>query len=164
MSRPWLATIATTATMPSETAIGTLISTSASTAANRTACIAMARLRFNAGRRTSAAPADAAAPACADAQLDQVHASRRRGSAPHEIGITDCTTLIGTHGRLTSESPARTGRIDTPTQPSSAKKAITSTCATMPSARRTRRAMLVDEFRAADVRALAPRPAPSRRK
>ena len=55
----------------------------------------------------------------------------------HEIGITDCTTLIGTAGTLTSASPARIGRIDAPTQPSSAKKAMTSTCARMLSARRT---------------------------
>ena len=38
-STPWLAIIATTATMPSDTAIGTLIRTSASAAPNRTSIV-----------------------------------------------------------------------------------------------------------------------------
>ena len=52
-----------------------------------------------------------------------------------EIGITDCTRFIGT-GTLTSVSPARIGMIHTPMTPSTAKNAITSTCATMLIARR----------------------------
>ena len=58
-----------------------------------------------------------------------------------EIGITDCTTLIGIHGRLTSASVCSTGRIHAPTAPSSAKKAITTSSAAMLNARRARHGM-----------------------
>ena len=71
-----------------------------------------------------------------------------------EIGITDCTTLIGTAGRLTSVSVASTGRIHAPTPPSSTKKAITSSCATMPVTAARPPRQLRDELGAADVRAL----------
>ena len=54
-----------------------------------------------------------------------------------EMGITDCTTLIGIHGRLTSASPCSTGRIHAPTAPRSAKKAITTISAAMLTARRS---------------------------
>ncbi len=53
-----------------------------------------------------------------------------------EIGMTDCTTLIGIHGRLTSASVCSTGRIQAPTAPRSAKKAITTISAAMLNARR----------------------------
>ena len=56
-------------------------------------------------------------------------------------GITDCATLIGIQGRLTSVSVARIGVIQTPTPPRSAKKATTRICAAMLTARRAGQGM-----------------------
>ena len=49
--------------------------------------------------------------------------------------MTDCTKFIGTQGRLTSASPTRAGMMAMPIHPSRAKKAITSTCEKMLTAR-----------------------------
>jgi len=58
-----------------------------------------------------------------------------------EIGMTLCTTLIGIDGRLTSASVASIGSTEAPTQPSSAKNAMTMSSATMLNARRARHAI-----------------------
>ena len=101
-------------------------------------------------RRSGAAPARRSAH-----QVDQVHAARRRRSAPHEIGITDCTTLIGI-ARHADQRVARRGSAGSTRRPSRAARRTRSrsTCATMPSARRAPRRRLLDHLRAADVRAL----------
>ena len=65
-------------------------------------------------------------------------AARLARTAPSrlKIGITDWTTLIGTHERITIESVARIGRIDAPTPPSRMKNAITMSWAPIDTRRR----------------------------
>ena len=138
MAVPCVATIATSATTPSDTAIGTLTSTSASTAANSPSMMLIGVRPFSADRRPARRRPSPVGGARGHDQIDQVrdlgdHDQRRR-DRDHRLHD------VHRHPRQADHRVAGEHRHDRRRRrtPSTTKNAITTTCATMLTIRRAR--------------------------